>query len=161
MKQLLTNIIERLSEIPVLKYIDENWGQAHTSQPNPVKYPMALIDVESVEWGNLGNHVQLGKARIVVSVSALRLSNTSKGAPKEQSDLSFDFYNLLYDIHCALHAWVPAGNAGPMTRIDTRRIRSANGIKTTELTFLTTVQEALPDKYEKIKLEMKIKTEFE
>lgn len=150
MKQLLTNIIARLSEISTLKYVDENWGQADTTQPNAVKYPMALIDVESIEWANLGNHVQDGHANIVIAVSAMRLSNTSKGAPSEQRERSFEFYDLLHAVHCKLHHWRPVENAGSMVRLSQRRIRTQNGIKTTEIIFRVRVEERLPNEYKTI-----------
>ena len=159
MKQILTNIIERLSEIPELKYVDENWGQAESGQPNPIKYPMALIDVESTGWSDMGNHAQSGQASIVIAVSALRLGNTSHGVPEGQRDHAFAFYDLMYAIHCKLHHWKPADNAGRMVRLSQQRIRTRNGVKTAEIVFGVRVTEALPNQYQAVQVEPVIRME--
>ncbi|MDR2964016.1 MAG: hypothetical protein LBU90_10360 [Bacteroidales bacterium] len=134
MKEILNAILERLAALPELKYVDENWGQMNIAQ-SPAKFPMALVDVESVEFSNMGNHVQEGEARITVTIAALRLSNSSSGAPAAQRRSNFEFYDLLTAAHCALHHWRPANHAGLMVRLAQRRIDSADGYKITELTY--------------------------
>jgi len=55
MKQMVQNIQDRLvQKVPVLKYVDQDWGQMDFWREHPVKYPCALIDVQSAGYTNDG-----------------------------------------------------------------------------------------------------------
>ncbi|WP_190304354.1 hypothetical protein, partial [Flavobacterium branchiophilum] len=94
MKQVLENILNKLSEVTELKYIDENWGQLDYYSPNmPVKWPCCLIDISDVNYSNLGvdrnavpQNRQLGKATVKLTLANLKLTNTSMQAPQTQKD---------------------------------------------------------------------------
>ena len=85
MKALLEKIQQQVSEIAELKYIDENWGQLDYYSPNmPVQFPCALIDVQQVQFTNLGRDMskkpvqrQIGQVSIKITIANMRLSNSS------------------------------------------------------------------------------------
>ena len=94
MKALLEKIQQQVSEIAELKYIDENWGQLDYYSPNmPVQFPCALIDVQQVQFTNLGRDMskkpvqrQIGQVSIKITIANMRLSNSSMQAPRRQKE---------------------------------------------------------------------------
>lgn len=80
MKNLLEKLQLRLSEIPQLKYIDENWGQLDYYSPNmPVQYPCVLIDIGQVQYSNLGKDLtkipqqrQIALVQIKITIANMR-----------------------------------------------------------------------------------------
>lgn len=141
MKGILTSILEKLkTEIPELKYIDENWGQMELEQP-PVKFPMAIIDMGTAACSNQGMGIQLVDATVVVTVAALRLSQTSGGVKPERREQAFEFYDLLHKIHAALHGFAPAEYSSRLTRIALSNSATGNGVKVVDLTYRLTYRE--------------------
>jgi hypothetical protein len=137
MKQVLNNILERLvNEIPALKYVDENWGQLDYYAPeHPVKHPCALVDIDSVQWDNLGNLCQSGLAQVRITVANMKIGNTSGGAPATQRQKAFEIFDLMGKVHRALHGWAASEHAGSCTRATTRLVRRDDGIKQYEMLF--------------------------
>jgi hypothetical protein len=137
MKQTLISIVERLSaQVPALRGVDENWGQLDGYAPSPpVKLPCALVDVEGVQWSDLGDLRQTGAAQVRVTVATLRLSSASAAAPEAQRQRAFEVIDLLADVHRALHGWRPPGNASRLTRTATRMARRDDGIRQYEVLF--------------------------
>lgn len=80
MKNLLEKLQLRLAEIPQLKYIDENWGQLDYYSPNmPVQYPCTLIDVQQVQYSNIGKDLtkipqqrQIAQVQIKITIANMR-----------------------------------------------------------------------------------------
>jgi hypothetical protein len=137
MKQILNSILDRLTtEIPALKYVDENWGQLDYFAPqHPVKYPCALADIDNAQWSNIGNLCQTGLAQVRITVANLRLGNTSKAAPSTQREKAFEIVDLMGNVHRALHGWTPTEHAGRLTRTATRLVQREDGIKQYEILF--------------------------
>ena len=94
MKALLEKIQQKVSEITELKYIDENWGQLDYYSPNmPVQYPCTLIDVQQVQYSNIGKDLtktplqrQIAQVQIKITIANMRLTNTSLQAPRRQKE---------------------------------------------------------------------------
>ena len=137
MKTILNNILDHLTtEIPALKYVDENWGQLDYYAPShPVKYPCALADVNNAEWSDLGNLCQTGLAQVRITVADMKIGNTSKAAPASQRQKAFEIIDLMTGIHRALHGWRPVEHASRLTRTATRLIQREDGIKQYEMLF--------------------------
>jgi len=137
MKEVLVAITDRLTaEIPSLKYVDENWGQIDEyRQQSPGKFPMALVDVDEPDWSDLGNRVQTGDLQISVRIAALRLSNSSKGAPATQKAAAFAIFDLLDAVHRTLHGWAPTDTCSRMVRTATTKVSMSAGVKIWDVKF--------------------------
>ncbi len=140
MESIITAIQTRLSsEVPTLKYIDEDWGQLDYYSPNPpVKWPCVLIDVQDAQWSNLGSLKQQGLLQLSIKVIDLRLSNSSHAAPKGQKNNSKSFYTLTQAIYKALHGWSNDKDLySDLIRTAERRVKRDDGIKMHEMIFTT------------------------
>ena len=152
MKEILTRILEKLqSDVPELKYIDENWGQMEIEQ-QPVKFPMAIVDMGTGTCSNMGSGIQLVDATVTVTVAALRLSQTSSGVKPERREQAFEFYDLLHKIHKTLHSFAPAQHSSSLTRIGINKTAIGNGVKVVELIYKITYEEKSYDKPAKVKI---------
>lgn len=143
MKIVLENIQKQLGTIPALKYIDEDWGQLDDYSPHPpTKFPLALIDIGSLEYNHIGidpkstpKNRQMGTGTIVITIADLRLTNTSLRAPKQQKDNVWEIWNILESVHQELHGFKPSSNSGAMMRTNLRRIKRDDGIQEYEATY--------------------------
>jgi hypothetical protein len=102
MKDLLQALQERLSAVEYLRYIDSDWGQMNLEQP-PVKYPAALIDIQSADYSNQGRRAQRGVVKFSVMLCNERLNRTNIAAKPESKESAAKFWKLYRDVNCALH----------------------------------------------------------
>jgi hypothetical protein len=137
MKQIIQNIQNRLmQQVPALKYVDQDWGQMDFWREHPVKYPCALIDIQSAQYSNNGNFIQQGTATVVIRLFDLKLSNSSNGAPINQKENAKKIWKLIEDVNKALHGqnFLQEGYGLPM-RIQMRRTKREDGCYQTELYY--------------------------
>ncbi len=70
------------ASVPGLKTIDADKGQlANPEQAYPLDYPAVLIDLDTVEWGDIGKKTQKGKSLIGITVAVLPTAQTQEGSP--------------------------------------------------------------------------------
>jgi hypothetical protein len=144
MKQLLTGIQNRLAEAtidenPLFAYVDLDWGQTdfYEGMP-PVKFPCALIDVQSATYSNEGQRVQLGNVIVQIRVVDMILSRTSAGAPEAQREKAARVFDLLRETHRLLHGWTGApARYGRLVRKTLARTRRRDGLHEYTMTFET------------------------
>lgn len=137
MKEIVEQIQERLQEVESLQYVDENWGQLDYYSPNPpVKWPCVLIDIASAQFDNIGidkNQVpkqrQMGTMMIELRIANLRLTNTSGRAPRLQKDYARSIFNIIQDVHEALHGWSPNEKTSRLIRQSVNRVRRDDGVQ--------------------------------
>lgn len=145
MKQLLTDILEQLKPVPGLRYVDEDWGQLDFYSPNPpVQFPAAVVDCINVTYTNEGKLGQLGDVQIRIRVADQKLTNSSGKAPTTQRTQAFAIYDLLRDIHKALHGWTKdkaAGYTAPI-RTSLRRAQRQDGMRIHELVYTCRIVDA-------------------
>ena len=137
MKQVIQNIQDRLTQaVPELKYVDQDWGQMDLYANPPVKYPCALIDIQSAQYTNDGNFIQQGTATVVIRLFDLKLSNSSQGAPENQKENAKKIWQLIEDVNKALHGqnFLQEGYGLPM-REQMRRTKRKDGCYQTELYY--------------------------
>ncbi|ENG5660610.1 hypothetical protein FPG87_12455 [Flavobacterium psychrophilum] len=141
MKQVLQNIQNKLSEVPELKYIDEDWGQLNMYQP-PVKWPCCLIDIANVNYSNLGvdraqqpQNRQLGKISVKITLATLKLTNTSMQAPQVQKDQAWFIWDLAQTIHEKLHGFCPEINCSKMLRRSLERTQRDDGVQEYQIMY--------------------------
>jgi hypothetical protein len=142
MKQLLTDIQNRLAAVthdnkPLFAYVDLDWGQVdfYESMP-PVKFPCALIDVQSAEYSNEGQLIQFGDVMVQIRIIDMVFSHTSAQAPAEQREKADRIFKLLRETHQLLHGWTgtPA-QYGRLTRKTLTRTRRRDGLYEYAITF--------------------------
>ncbi|MDL2315050.1 hypothetical protein LJC16_02190 [Bacteroidales bacterium OttesenSCG-928-C19] len=70
MDRLFEAIADRLEDkIPELKWIDWEAGQIdYQDEEYPFQFPCCFIDIEGVEWGNVGERLMIGKATVNLRV---------------------------------------------------------------------------------------------
>jgi len=137
MKQIIQNIQDRLmQEVPELKYVDQDWGQMDYYAQPPVKFPCALIDIQSAQYSNDGDFVQQGTAVVVIRLFDLKLSNSSQAAPKGQKENAKKIWQLIEDVNKAIHGqnFLQEGYGLPM-REQMRRTKRNDGCYQTELLY--------------------------
>lgn len=137
MKEIIQQIQNRLTKnVPELKYVDQDWGQMDFYPNPPVKFPCALIDIQSVQYTNAGEFVQQGTAVVVIRLFDIRLSNSSQAAPETQKENAKKVWQLIEDVNKALHGqnFLQAGYGLPM-REQLRRTKRDDGCYQTELFY--------------------------
>jgi hypothetical protein len=137
MKQIIEDIQDRLIQaVPALKYVDQDWGQMDFWREHPVKYPCALIDIQSAQYTNNGNFIQQGTAMVVVRLFDLKLSNSSQAAPVGQKENAKKIWQLIEDVNKALHGqnFLQEGYGLPI-RQNMRRTKREDGCYQTELYY--------------------------
>lgn len=141
MKQLLTDILNRIkTDIPAIKYVDEDWGQLDNYSPNPpVQFPAAIVDCVNATYSNQGNLVQLGDVQVRIRIADLKLTNTSGRAPQTQRDNAFAIYNLLEEIHSKLHGWPTNKHYTRLIRQSLKRTVRNDGMRVHELIYTTRI----------------------
>lgn len=137
MRQVIQGIQERLAkQVPALRYVDQDWGQMDFFAPPPVKFPCALIDIQSAQYTNNGDLVQQGTLTVVVRMFDMRLSNSSQKAPDRQKENVMLIWQLIGDVNKALHGqrFLGVGYGVPM-RWQMRRVKREDGCYQTELYY--------------------------
>ena len=148
MKTLLEKIQQKVSEIAELKHIDENWGQLDYYSPNmPVQYPCALIDVQQVQFTNLGKDItkkplqrQIGTVQIKITVANMRLTNSSMQAPRRQKEDIWAIWSIIEKIHQQLHGVSLLPNVSPLIRTSQNRTLRDDGLQEYEVYYSCEVQ---------------------
>jgi hypothetical protein len=136
MKHLIDNIREKLgNEVSALKYIDQDWGQMDYFNPPPVKFPCALLDIQSVNYSNTTNNMQIGEAILAVRLFDMRLSNSSIGAPSNMKEQAGKIWQLVEDINRALHHQFVGASFGKPVRTQMRRTKRNDGCYQTEIYY--------------------------
>jgi hypothetical protein len=136
MKNIIQQIQNKLTtDVKTLKYVDQDWGQMDFYTQPPVKFPCALIDIQSAEYTNDGTLIQQGVATVVIRLFDLKLSNSSNGAPQLQKDNAKKIWQLLEDTNKALHGQPFLEGAGLLIRQQMRRTKRNDGCYQTELYY--------------------------
>ena len=148
MKTLLEKIQQKVSEIAELKHIDENWGQLDYYSPNmPVQYPCALIDVQQVQFTNLGKDItkkplqrQIGTVQIKITVANMRFTNSSMQAPRRQKEEVWVIWGIIEKIHQQLHGVSLLPNVSPLIRTSQNRTLRDDGLQEYEVYYSCEMQ---------------------
>ena len=164
MKQIIQDIQDKLTrEVPTLKYIDQDWGQMDFFMNPPVKYPCALIDIQSAQYSNTGKLIQQGTAMIVIRLFDLKISNSSGKAPERQKENAQKIWQLIEDVNKALHGqnFLQEGCGLPI-REQMRRTKRQDGCYQTELYYSVqfTDNSCEPEVTDVYSVEPNIKTMF-
>ena len=137
MKNIIQNIQNQIKDIANLRYVDEDWGQLDYYSPNfPVQWPCVLIDINDVNYSNIGRdktktpvNRQMADVVCTLKVANLRLTNTSAKAPQNQKDNVWSIFNLLEEVHKKLQGFNPSAESGSLIRIRQSRQFREDGVQ--------------------------------
>ena len=137
MKEVIQDIQNKLAaKVPALQYIDQDWGQMNFYAQSPVKFPCALIDIQSATYSNTGGLVQQGTTTVVIRLFDMKLSNSSNSAPESQREKAKKIWQLIEDVNKALHGQQFLQNGfGKLIRGEMRRTKRDDGCYQTELYY--------------------------
>jgi len=138
MKHIIDDIEGRLeSKVPALKYIAQDWGQLSlyvNGERPPVKFPCALVDIQSGQFSNDGNLVQEGLLQITITIADLT-QNISRKAPIDLTELERRIYDIMQDIYKALHGWSGHVDYSGFVRTSFGRVIRTDGIRMRTINF--------------------------
>lgn len=124
--EILKSVQARLADaFPQVKYIDKDWGQLEQEVP-AVGFPCILLDVERVEYTDMGGGWQLADATLTVTVANQRTNASSAHAPSAAKNLSYYALELTEQVHRKLQGF-HAAVYSPLTR--TRFDKVASGAR--------------------------------
>lgn len=147
MERLIIDIEDRLRErVPELATVDENYGQlakmfdeGDDSDIYPLVGPAALVDVQTVSWGNLAGAAQQGAATVVVTLAIDCYDDTH--LEQEQRHRIADRMALAARVHWALQGWKPSETT-KLVRTQTRLYHLPRLWKAYETTYTCAVVDA-------------------
>ena len=137
-KELLLDIQDHLASCLPELWTDKDWGQLQFPQP-PVKFPCALLDVESITFSSLERGGQMADVNIVLTVANQRLKPTSSKAPDKQS--GYLLLDIIESIHLALQLHHAEWYA-PLVRKDMRKLYIDNTTEVYSVTYGTAFKQA-------------------
>ena len=139
MVTLIEDVRNRLTEIPGILYIDEDWGQLDEfSQNPPVRWPCALVDIVDAAPSNMGSKVQLIDCTVLIRLADTRLNKTSQKAPVGGRNNANSFFGLAQTVYQKLHGWHGTdSHYGTLARTGFKRVVRDDGIREYHLRFGT------------------------
>lgn len=121
--------------VPELEYIDEDMGQLDYPADFPaMKFPCALIDVQSGEFTNDGELRQRGVLTVAVKLCALQAGTAA--TPESQKNAARKGWKICQSIQLALHGKNFLGRGlGAPVRASMARIKRDDGIYERDIVY--------------------------
>ncbi|WP_236025505.1 hypothetical protein [Flavobacterium geliluteum] len=143
MKEFIQNTQTKLSEVPTINYIDEDWGQLDDYSPNvPVQWPCCLIDMSNVDFSDLGmnkdavpQNRQQAAGLITLTFANMKLTNTSFKAPQAQKDIAWSIHDIIEAAHAKVHGFAPVIGSGKLMRRSFKRVKRDDGIQQYQVVY--------------------------
>jgi len=143
MKVVIDNVRTLLSTISELKYVDENTGQLDNYSPNfPVKWPCALIDIQSDIYTNKGRNPtkspvnrQMSNFVLEIRIANLKLTNTSSRAPITQRDQAESIWTIIDAVHEKIQGYSPDPTISSFIRTARNRVMRDDGVQVYVITY--------------------------
>lgn len=135
MKEIIDSAKTQLETGNFLKHIDEDYGQLDFVNP-PVKWPCALISINTGVFDNLGmdksltpKNRQMGDFTVDFRVAVLKLSPGNVKATNQQKENNLRIFDVLQDVHNLIQGWSPGGKVGKFIRTKIRNEKRDDGIQ--------------------------------
>ncbi len=160
MDLLYSKILDRLSEIPDLAWIDIDSGQLDWPGENyPLLFPCALIDFPSVEWQDAGNRLQHGNVSVQVKIALNVYQDANNKTPEYIRNRALEYLKLINTVFAKLQGF-DGDHFNRLTRIQTTTEKREDGLKVFTLLFLTNIRDAnaCPEMIQKENITLKINT---
>lgn len=134
------DLLDRLqSEVPELKWIEQDFGQDQTDMRPNVAFPAALIDFPAVVYSDIGELGQMATVSVQVRLLVSPYSQSYAAAPSDTREDALNYFELEHKVVEVLHGWYPtSGYCQPLVR---RSASSQNrgdiGLRIRTVTFET------------------------
>lgn len=138
------------SEVPELKYIEQNLGQyLDENYRASVSFPALLIDFTNTTFTGLSGNIQLGNATINLVLLFEAFSQSYDKAPEQVKRKALEYYDLEAKIHKALQGWSP-DFCSPLVRISTKsQNRHDKAVRIREIDYTTEYEDWSAENEEK------------
>ncbi len=148
MEEILETVMQKLAQIPELRWIDLNVGQMSVQNP-PVDYPCALVDITAIDHTTAGVQRQIGDLQLEIELYFIVRSPANTLAPGHLREQAFEYFAIVRKIYATLQN-LSGENFTGLTRVRTTRNKNYYPRALT-LTFRTTLEDrsAIP-KYRKL-----------
>ena len=108
-----------------------------------MKYPCALININTASYDNEGAFVQQALINIIITVCDIKLTNTSGNAPTLQKQAAFKVFDTINDVVKALHGWAGSRHYSRLSRIQMNRRKNDEGLNLYDIIFTTNLQDTI------------------
>lgn len=136
MKSIFLSIQNKLATINTINYIDKDWGQLQYEQP-PVQWPAVLLDVEQVNYTQMGRGAQRADADITVTVANINLQRSSAAVASAKRANAYATIDLLDEIHQQLQHFTSEGKFSPLMRTNLRKVFINDNYEVYAMTYRT------------------------
>lgn len=148
MESLISELISLIaSAMPSLALVDEDYGQLENiddsdddRQMYPISFPCVLIDAPETEWSNLAPGVQKGVCTVRLRLCIDCYDDTHYGSDTTGRITERDA--MRHELHAVIQNFRPADD-GALVRTASRFYTFNHGIKVYEMSYKTTVSEAV------------------
>jgi len=104
MDTIFTEVLSRLTQIPELRFVGEDWGQLNFEQP-PVNFPCALIDLFEVDYSDGGRNLQKADAKLVISIADIRYEGITAFNPAKVNERAFAIFWIMEKVNSLIHGY--------------------------------------------------------
>lgn len=127
------------TQVPELKWIEQDLGQDQTDVRPNVAFPAALIDFPRADYSDMGELGQMSTVSVQIRLMVSTYSQSYAAAPTSTREDALDYFELEHKVIEALHGWQPSGGyCQPLVR---RSVSSQNrgdiGLRIRSITFDT------------------------
>lgn len=139
MKTLYLKLIELLTEIPELKYIDLNFGQLQEEKP-PLIYPAVLINIDASVTDDVQDIFQIMTGNFDLTLCVKILNESNAASPVEVREKALEYFEISEKIYKKLQGFKDSYFES-FSRKTVRDQALRKGLKTTVQRFETSWKE--------------------
>ena len=104
MDTIFTDVLSRLSQVPELRFVGEDWGQLNFDQP-PVNFPCGLIDLSEVDYSDAGRNRQKADAKLVITIADIRYDGIAAFNPAKVNEQAFLIFQIMEKVNSLIHGY--------------------------------------------------------
>lgn len=138
METLFLSIQKQVADnMPELSLVDEDYGQLHPQEDTyPVTFPAVLIQVEEIDWQDIGGGKQKGNAsiRVKLAIDCYHDTHYTSGTANKASDRM----GLYKKMHKKLNQF-KSGSYAPLKRIKSVFYSLPGGVKVYEAIYTSVI----------------------
>lgn len=139
MKTLYLKLIELLTEIPELKYIDLDFGQLQEEKP-PLIYPAVLIKIDASVTDEVQDVFQIMTGNFDLTLCVKMLNESNAASPVEVREKALEYFDITEKIYEKLQGFANS-KFESFSRKTVRDQTLRKGLKTTVQRFETSWKE--------------------
>ncbi|MCC8146912.1 MAG: hypothetical protein LIO93_10875 [Bacteroidales bacterium] len=137
MEQLFKDIRDRIVEkTEGVNWVDEDYGQLDevetVEDTYPVPFPCILIDIQDIEWADLGRGFQRGKGGVLIRLAIDCNDELIQGG--DSSEQAIERMEFASELHRTLQGFAPSGTT-PLVRKKSRMYSIPGDIKVYEMEY--------------------------